>query len=333
VAGLVPKPDAIAKEETADMAHYTPIDQNDLAAILSAYALGLPLDVISPLDGGKANSSYLLTTDTGSYVISVCDEKRPDELELLTGTLEHLAHHGIATTQLVKSSDGRAFIEHNGKPVYVKHFIEGNVPDSVTPAMVNQLGVSLARLHAVPPQPYLPEYFSYGIESFTEIAAESGSFAGWLQEKTQRLSTCIDEKLPKGLIHGDLFIDNSIFQDEELVAILDFEEVCNYYLVFDLGMCAAGCCCPSGSLSLPLTGALVAGYQSVRPLCSLEKELFKLHIEYAATATAFWRYRQFNIRFPNIGSDSLYREMSSLADQVAALSRDNFISEVFQRAS
>lgn len=312
------------------MAHYTLLDRSGLEAILLAYPLGPPRD-LTPLDGGKANSSSLFTTDSGTYVVSVCDEKRPDELELLTRTLEHLEKHGIATTRLVKSRNGANFIEHGGKPVYVKEFIEGTVPDVLTPEMLSQLGAALARLHAVPPQQNLPEVYSYGIESFPEITRESGSFARWLQDKAQRLAKCINADLPKGLIHGDLFSDNSVFRGETLAAILDFEEVCFYFLVFDLGMCAAGCCCPSGKLSLSLTSALIDGYQSVRPLSDLERELFKLHLEYGAVATAFWRYRQFNVRFPDLGKKSLYREMAELADQVAALSNKAFIREVFYR--
>ena len=310
------------------MAHYTLLDQSSLEALLRAYPLGPPRDV-TPLDGGKANSSSLFTTDSGTYVVSVCDEKRPEELELLTRTLEHLAQHGIATTRLVRAADGRSFIEHGGKPLYIKEFIEGTVPDLLSPAMVSQLGAALARLHTVPPQPYLPEVFSYGIESFTEITRETGPFTRWLKDKSQRLRQCLRAELPKGLIHGDLFPDNSVFRGEKLAAILDFEEVCHYYLIFDLGMCAAGCCCPSGTLSLPLTAALVDGYQSIRPLADLEKELFKHHLEYGAVATSFWRYRQFNLRFPDLGKQSLFREMSELADQVAGISNKAFIREVF----
>ena len=310
------------------MAHYTLLDQSSLEALLRAYPLGPPRDV-RPLDGGKANSSSLFTTDSGTYVVSVCDEKRPEELELLTRTLEHLEKHGIAATRLVRTTDGLSFIEYGGKPLYVKEFIEGTVPEFLTPGMVSQLGAALARLHAVPPQPYLPEVFSYGIESFTEITSGTGPFACWLKDRTQRLFPCLNAELPRGLIHGDLFPDNTVFRAENLAAILDFEEVCCYYLIFDLGMCAAGCCCPDGTLSLPLTAALVAGYQSIRPLADLERELFKLHLEYGAVATSFWRYRQFNLRFPDLGNKSLYREMSALADQFAGISNKTFIRAVF----
>lgn len=310
------------------MAHYTLLDQYSLEMILDNYPLGTPQDV-SPLDGGQANSSTIFSTDDGKYVISVCDEKSFSELDLLTLTLEHLEKHNIATTRLIRTKDDNRFIEFDNKPVYIKEFIEGTVPGSLTSGMARQIGVALAHLHAVPTQHYLPSSFSYGIELFSQIAAENGAFPRWLNDKTQYLTRCIDPDLPRGLIHGDLFCDNTVFQGEKLAALLDFEEVCNYFLIFDLGMCAAGCCCPSGKLSVELAAALSRGYQSVRPLSDLEKELFKFHIEYGAIATAFWRYRQYNIRFPNIGKNHSYEEMSDLSDQIGALSHEEFMREVF----
>jgi len=310
------------------MAHYTLLDKNTLETILEDYPIGTPRDV-TPLDGGQANSSTIFSTDSGSYVISVCDEKSFDELNLLTLALEHLAKHGIPTTRLIRTKDDSTFVEHAGKPVYVKEFIEGTVPETLTPEMVYQIGVALAQLHAVPPQHYLPSSFSYGIESFSEVINNEGVFPRWLGERTQRLAKCINPDLPKGLIHGDLFFDNTVFQAEELAALLDFEEVCNYFLIFDLGMCAAGCCCQSGELSLSLTASLSSGYQSVRPLSELEKELFKLHIEYGAVATAFWRYRQYNVNFPDIGKNNAHEEMCDLADQIRSLSHEDFMRKVF----
>ena len=310
------------------MAHYTLLDQYSLEMILDNYPLGIPQDV-SPLDGGQANSSTIFSTDDGKYVISVCDEKSFAELDLLTLTLEHLENHNIATTRLIRTKDDKRFIEYDNKPVYIKEFIEGTVPGSLTSGMARQIGVALAHLHAVPPQHYLPSSFSYGIESFRQIITAKGAFPRWLNDKTDYLIKCIDPDLPKGLIHGDLFCDNTVFQGEKLAALLDFEEVCNYYLIFDIGMCAAGCCCPSGKFSMELTAALSSGYQSVRPLSDLEKKLLKLHIEYGAIATAFWRYRQYNIRFPNIGKNHSHEEMRDLADQIGALSHEEFMREVF----
>lgn len=310
------------------MAQYTSLDQDNLETILGAYELGTLTNFL-PLDGGQANSSTIISTEKGKYIVSVCDEKSFEELSLLTRTLEYLEKYDIATTQLIKTRGNKPYSSYNDKPVYIKTFIKGNVPDVLTPSMARQIGETLAKLHAVKPQVNLPPVFAYGIESFGEVNLKDGPFPRWLQEKTHYLHRHIYPELPKGLVHGDLFYDNILFEDGRLAALLDFEEVCNYYLIFDLGMCVAGCCCPGEKLSGELARALVAGYQSVRELSRPEQEVFKFHIEYGATATAFWRYRQYNIRFPDIGKNETYQQMSNLANNIAALSTETFAGTVF----
>ena len=46
-----------------------------------------------------------------------------------------------------------------------------------------------------------------------------------LKSESFRLKEKIGD-LPKGVIHGDLFPDNMIGTDDEVVSLLDFEEVC-----------------------------------------------------------------------------------------------------------
>ena len=312
------------------MAHYSKLTEDTLHTILSWYDLGTVIR-FTPLSGGQANSSSVVTTERGTYVVSICDEKTVDEIELLTTTLEHLKQHDIATTRLIQTKDGKKFINHQNKPVFIKEFIEGTVPDELTESMASQLGACLAKLHAIPVLPSLPETFSYGVESFPEIMHLEASFADWLTEKTKTIQGCLDDSLPKGLIHGDLFADNTVFQKERLAAIIDFEEVCHYFLIFDLGMCTAGCCCPGGSLSVELTSALCKGYQSIRQLSEAEKTVFQKQIEYGAVATAFWRFRQYNIRVPGTGREHAYEEMKDLADHIASIPHDLFLQQIFPR--
>jgi homoserine kinase type II len=307
------------------MATYTELDEQTIIELIGQYDIG-QLKSYKSLDGGQANSSLHLVTAAGSYVLSVCDEKSRDEVHFLTLCLEQLAKHNFPTTRVIKTTDGHLFIEYKQIPVYLKHYIAGHVPQEFTPSMLRQLGVTLAQLHEVPPPANLPEKFSYGIDSFAEITTDQlqGEYAQWLGERQQYLQKGCFDSLPRGFIHGDLFYDNTLYQRDKLVAVLDFEEACNYYKVFDLGMCAAGCCVHQNKFSLELTKALVAGYQDVRKLLDSEKQVLQLHIEYGAAATSFWRYRQYNVRYPGSQHANSYREMTDLAEQIRAISEDAF---------
>jgi homoserine kinase type II len=103
------------------------------------------------------------------------------------------------------------------------------------------------------------------------------------------------------------------------VAILDFEEACYYYRLFDLGMCAVGCCSKNGKFDLAKIKALMTGYTSRQPLMPEELRQLSIFVEYAAVAASLWRFRQYNINYPDSGKADSYLELSSLADQTATL--------------
>ena len=311
------------------MAAYTTLTANEIEQLTAPYDLG-PLVRVEPLGGGLANSSFILSTADRQFVLSVCDEKDLAEIVILTSALDRLNAHGFLTSALIRTRDGRTHLELHGKPVYLKEYIDGEVVRDLTPEMLYQVGEALATLHEVPPFGGIPETFAYGLEIFDEMAGRKDAFAAWLRAEKGRFMTATPPQLPRGMIHGDLFYDNMLFEGGRLKAILDFEEVCSYFLIFDLGMCAAGSCTTEAGLSLELTAALVAGYQAKRRLLDLEKKFLQDHIAYGAAATAFWRYRQFNIIHPGSGRENAYLQMKNLADQVNRLDRENFNKAVFQ---
>lgn len=197
--------------------------------------------------------------------------------------------------------------------------------------MLLQLGQAVFNLHEIPVPESLRGHFSYGLESFEDVidAALDHPFRQWLTEKKAYLSYHIIERLPRGLVHGDIFCDNMLYVGDRLEAIIDFEEACHYYKVFDLGMCALGCCVENGHVSPDKVGALVKGYERGRKLETEEREQLRLFIEYAAAATAFWRFRQYNILFPRKEMANHYLEIKRIADHIHAVPEDEFKTTVF----
>lgn len=312
------------------MATYTTLDRYQIERLLKNYDVG-PLLHFEALSGGKANSSIIISSGKGRFVLSVCDEKESGEIDSLTAILEYLDEHDFPTTRIVRTVSGRSMVALGDKPVYLKEYIEGRVETEFSPSMVHQVGMVLARLHEVPTHHKLPQEFAYGIEAFDEIVCgeSRGGYPEWLLEKKELIKGACSEDLPRGFVHGDLFSDNILFMDNKLVAVLDFEEACIYFLLFDLGMCVTGCCTVNGRFSLDLAAELIHGYQSVRKLQPLEQQLLQLHIEYGAVATSFWRYRQYNQRYPEAGQSMLYKEMTVLAEEVHDIPEGKFIKKIF----
>lgn len=314
------------------MASLTIINPAEIERILGNYDLGRLLSS-EPMAGGLANSSMKIKTETGTYVLSVCDEKEMDEITLLCSVLAYLEQHDFPTTRVVAANDGSHCLDFKGKPLYLKHYIVGEVVTILSAPQLFEIGAALARLHEIPPFPGLPERFAYGIECFDELAEYTSvaPYYRWLSNCAARVEQAQGEPLPRGFVHGDLFFDNMVFSDGRLAALLDFEEACHYYRIFDLGMTAVGCCSPGGSFSLPLTAALVDGYESVRKLEAAERGALQLHIEYGAAATSFWRYRHYNHRNPDPQMKDHYLAMVDIARQVESIEGELFSESVFAK--
>lgn len=297
------------------MADLTSLSTEDIRTILKKYDLG-ELRTAAPLSGGQANSSYRLLTSKGDFTLSVCDEKSPEAIHTLTIVLDYLKANGFPATRLVRSVTDSNFISFKDKPVYIKQFLDGHVISELNAPMIEQVGNAIARLHELPAPDCVPHAFAYGLEHFEEIltADISHPFRKWLNDKTDMLQSELDLTMARGLIHGDIFWDNLIFNGGTLTAVLDFEETCHYFLLFDLGMAAVGCCTAEGRFNAENVTGLLRGYQNRRLLTDSEKAQFVPFLVYAATATAFWRFRQYNLRYPDLTIADSYKEMAALAD-------------------
>ena len=302
------------------MADLTILSTEDIRSILTNYDLG-DLKSAIPLSGGQANSSYRLLTSRGSYTLSVCDEKSPEEIHTLTRVLEYLDANRFPATRLVRPVIGNNFISYKSKPVYIKQFLDGSVIRELNYPMIEQVGNAIAQLHELTAPDCVPHVFAYGFEHFDEIltADISHPFKDWLKDKTDILKSGIDLTMARGFIHGDIFWDNLLFKKGKLTAVLDFEEACQYFLLYDLGMAAVGCCSAEGRFNADKITWLLRGYQNRRLLTGPEKAQFIPFMVYAATSTAFWRFRQYNLRYPDLNLADNYKEMAALADQAADL--------------
>lgn len=302
------------------MADYTKLSMEEIHGLAAHYDIG-DLASAVPLTGGQANSSFKLTTVKGCYTLSVCDEKSPDDVNTLTRILAYLEARQFPVTRLVRPVSGPDVLRHRGKPVYLKEYLDGEVIQDLDRPMMEQVGAAMARLHGLPAPKGVPGAFPYGLSRFDQVLDSdiAHPFKAWLREKTAYLTSRLDPDMPKGFIHGDLFWDNLLFDKGRLNAVLDFEEACRYFFLYDLGMAAVGCCACNGRFNADKVSWLLRGYQASRPFTAKETDQFIPFLVYAATAAAFWRFRQYNLRYPDPDLADHYQPLADLADQAPAL--------------
>jgi homoserine kinase type II len=312
------------------MAFYTILTKEDITDILTQFDLGA-LKQFAPMDGGQANSSYKATTTSGKYIICVCDEKGLDDIENLAMLLVYLKEKAYPTSRLIQAINGDYIVIYRGKPVYIKSYIDGCVEKVLTRNMLRQMGETLYQLHRIEAPEWLSGHFPYGMTAFDPLIATDMDhpFLTWLTNKKKHFDSHLDKDMKRGLIHGDLFWDNLLFSGGTLTAVLDFEEACCYYLLFDIGMCVIGCCTDGKTIDFGKAAALIEGYQKDRPLSASEQMQLKIFIEYAGTAGSFWRFQQYHIRQPNVALKESYRELKGYADQIHDMTLEEFMAQLF----
>ncbi len=300
------------------MAQYTTLNEIEVQDIANSYSLGKVLS-FKVLSGGSENTNYCVTTGKGKFVFTICEQKTLQGAEELAQSLAHLATHNFATSEIIQTAKGENVHLKNGKPVLVKSYLEGKILEDFSPQLLQYLGAELGKLHKIPAPDYLPKIINYGMEYFEEVKdyAPDSAFYQWLLETKVYIQEFLSEDLPRALIHSDVFYSNVIVAaDEQTAVIMDFEEATDYYRVFDIGMMIVGLCTENRTVNFTKANNILEGYQRVNPLSDLELKALPAATIYAATATAFWRHRQFNHVFPDVAQMKRYEEMRDVADFV-----------------
>lgn len=275
------------------MAVYTQVSDEALQAFLTQYDLGSALS-FKGIAEGVENSNYYLETSKGRFILTLF-EKRTNAADLpyFIGLKQHLAAKGIACPQPIPSKDGKPLQMLEGRHAVIISFLEGLSPKKPSAAQCRSLGEGLARIHVAAQDFRMQRANALGPEAWPGLWQGRAQSADNLQEGLaslieEDLAIIADAKpqdmpLPNGTIHADLFPDNAFFIGEDLSGIIDFYFACTGQLAYDLAICLNAWAFEddgrgAGGLQYNFSkgAALIAGYQSVRPLETIELEALPL---------------------------------------------------------
>jgi homoserine kinase type II len=139
------------------------------------------------------------------------------------------------------------------------------------------------------------------------------------------------KNLPRGIIHGDLFVDNVRFSHGKLCGVLDFEMSSSGALIYDLCVAICDWAFSKNSLQPELARGLVEGYCVYRPLQEAEKRyLYQLTCFVAARFTVT-RIHDFEVMVPP-DAERLYKDYRHFLQRLRslrALGQEGFDAAVF----
>jgi homoserine kinase type II len=263
------------------MAVYTDITEGELGAFLKNYPVGQLLSYKGIAEGSE-NSNFLLHTSAAAYILTLY-EKRVDRADLpfFLGLMEHLAKRGISCPLPVHRSDGAVIGELAGRPAALITFLEGMWLRRPSAVHCREVGKALASLHLAGADFPLSRANALAIDGWRKLwdgarpradEVEKG-LAHEVDSDFELLGRSWPTTLPAGVIHADLFPDNVFFLGETLSGLIDFYFACNDFYAYDVATCLNAWCFEKGhAFNLTKGTALLAGYQSVRPLSPAERE-------------------------------------------------------------
>ncbi len=310
------------------MSVYTSLALADIEKIGMAY--GLRLTQYQAIHSGIENSNYFVHSDDGrDFVLTMFEELNAQEASFLAPLLQHLQQAGIKVAAPLVATNGQSLLMYDDKPVQLAPRIKGQHPEQVTQKQAEEMGQQLAKLHLALKAYPLKRTNAHGAAWWNKEASKARASMTAIEKLV--LDTVLNdfeetiddfEDLPKGLIHGDLFRDNTLFEGDTLNAILDFSESSKDFWLLDVAITANDFCSdwPSVSLNQDLYQAFLSGYNQFRPLTEDEKLVLPTFL--AMAATRFWLSRlsvaKRNVLEGRIGDDVLQKDPQQMFEMVKA---------------
>ncbi len=312
------------------MAIYTPLNKRECTRIAEEFGLGDLLSY-SGIRDGSVNTHYLLETKRGRFFLKIDEVKSEVEIKQELDLLFYLKRQGFPCLQPIKSKKVKYYHELHGKYLSVSRFMDGVEPplEALTPSHLEVLGHTLADLHLIGRgyKKGIDNRFGFNkiVSLYREVRRQLPShlknIVRVLDDEASYLENYLDNNLPKGIIHGDLFPDNVKFKGSRLVGIMDFEAACRGKLIYDLATAANALCYLDGRYRIERFDALITGYESLRPLSLPEWDSFPNELRFSALRFTVTRIKDFYLRKVD-ENQRTYKDFKEFFDRLLILRRE-----------
>ncbi|HEX6734528.1 MAG TPA: homoserine kinase [Azonexus sp.] len=270
------------------MSVYTTVGREELAAWLQPLGLGELRDYAG-IAAGMQNSNYFVTTAAGRFVLTLFERIATADLDFYLALQDHLAGRGLPCPRPLADAAGQRWRLLAGKPAALLSCLPGRAIEEADAGQCRAVGRLLGELHAAAADFPDPPANPCGADWCRATGAlllphlNSGE-AALLQDELAFQAAQNLSRLPRGIIHADLFRDNVLWDAGRPSGVLDFYFAGADCLLLDLAVVANDWCFSDATLA-----ELVTGYRSVRPLT--EAEVAAWPVLRRAAALRFWLLR------------------------------------------
>ena len=308
------------------MALYTPLSPEELLSVVLRFGLPAPERVV-PEPKGSVSTNYHFWAAGRRWFLRLNEGKSDADVDFEASVLRFLEAAAYPAARLLLAPDGACHVPVRGRQAMVFAFVAGEelAREAVRAEHVRKVGEELGRLRQVAPgftgsrpNPYGPERVGPWIEGLEPDGGGDEAVRAalpMLHDEFERTAPL--PQAPRGLVHGDLFVDNVLWSGGEVSAVLDWEMSSIDAFAYDLGV-AVNAWCYTDRFQPRLCRALLEGYRSKAELDPETLEALYPFARYSALRYTASRIHAF--RLAQLGEDRLvWKDWSRYRDRLRAL--------------
>lgn len=312
------------------MAIYTVLERRAVSSLVRDYGLGR-LSVVRGIPAGSVNTHYYIEAAKGKFILRIDEVKAHAETQHEIDLLIFLRKRGIPCPRPVTDKHGQHLRDYDGKPVSLYHNAAGKEFSvaTLTEDHVEKIGAMLGTLHLAGQKfsPPIENRFGFArIQSLYQhlrprIDTHLKHLLHVLDDEIAHHEEYLEERLPSGTIHGDLFPDNVLFRGRRIVGVLDFEAACLGKFIYDLATAVNALCYDAERYQMGRFNALLRGYQSKRTLSLAEWDAFPNELRFSTFRFMLTRMQDFFFRHVD-ESRRVHKDYREFLDRLKILRRE-----------
>ena len=289
------------------MAVYTKINNKDVLLLGKIYNLN-KITKFEGIKKGIENTNYLLRTNKRKFILTIFEKRvQKKDLPFFMDLMEKLNEKKIICPKPLKNNKDQHLCEVKKKPACIVTFLEGTDKTNLNYKNCFDIGKNIAKFHKITTKIKLYRQNSMSVKKLDFLLKKIKFRSNAISPKLKpTLNACLKDiiskwpkKLPEGIIHGDLFIDNIFFNKNKFSGFIDFYFSGNDYLMYEIAICINSLCFDKKNNSFVVNNKkiqrLIDGYESIRRFSKKEKDALNILCRGAALRYLLTRiYDYFN---------------------------------------
>jgi len=265
------------------MAVYTRINKKEISYINKKFNIN-KIFYFKGIKQGIENTNYLLKSKNEKFILTIFEKRvSQKEIPFFMKLMDQLNNFKINCPKPLKNKNGNYLIKIKNKTACIVSFLNGKDKKNLNLKNCFDVGKTIAQIHLSSKKIGLYRKNSMGVRNLNpllnSIKFKSKKFINlekFLKYNFKDIKKKWPRKLPNGIIHGDLFMDNIFFKNNELSGIIDFYFAANDYFMYEIAICVNALCFDKKNSKFLINKNklknLIKGYESIRKISLKEKK-------------------------------------------------------------